>query len=107
MQQLTPAELASWLNDPSREPPVLLDVREAWEHERVIIDGSVPLPMSQIVARLSELEPNRDCVTICHHGMRSMQVAMFLERSGFPRVYNLQGGIDAWAREVDPRLPRY
>lgn len=107
MQQITPAELASWLNDTSREPPMLLDVREGWEHERVHIEGSILMPMSQIVARLGELDPGRDCVTLCHHGMRSMQVAMFLERSGFSRVLNLQGGIDAWAREVDPRLPRY
>jgi rhodanese-related sulfurtransferase len=46
-------------------------------------------------------------VVVCHHGMRSYQVAMYLERAGFPRVYNLQGGIDAWAREIDPAMPRY
>lgn len=107
MQQLAPAELDSWLNDAGRPAPALLDVREAWEQDRALIAGSVTLPMSQIVERMSELDADRDWVVVCHHGMRSYQVAMYLERAGFPRVYNLQGGIDAWAREIDPAMPRY
>lgn len=107
MRQLAPAELDAWMKDGGRPAPALLDVREAWEQDRALIAGSVALPMSQIVERMSELDADRDWVVICHHGMRSYQVAMYLERSGFPRVYNLQGGIDAWAREIDPGMPRY
>jgi len=107
MQQLTPDALQSWMADGSRDQPALLDVREPWEHERCLIGGSVPLPMSQVVDRADELDPSRQWVVICHHGMRSMQVGMYLERLGFPNVFNLQGGIDAWAREVEPGMARY
>jgi rhodanese-related sulfurtransferase len=107
MQQLPPAALQSWMADRSRDQPALLDVREPWEHELCLIAGSVPLPMSQVVDRAGELDPAREWVVICHHGMRSMQVGMYLERHGFPSVFNLQGGIDAWARELEPGMARY
>ena len=107
MQSVGPQELDQWRRDVSRPAPALLDVRDPWEHERCLIEGSVALPMSQVVAKLDELDRDRDWVVICHHGMRSMQVAMYMERSGFPRVFNLQGGVDAWARMVDPAMSRY
>jgi rhodanese-related sulfurtransferase len=107
MKQITPAQLAAWMADASRPRPVLLDVREAWEHERARIAGSQLLPMGQIPARFAELDPARDIVAICHHGSRSQQVAMFLERNGFANVHNLSGGMDAWSMTVDPSVPRY
>ena len=58
-------------------------------------------------ARLTELEPNRETVVVCHHGVRSAQVAMYLARMGFEHVLNLSGGIDAWSEEADPSTPRY
>jgi len=107
VKQITPAELAAWLADKGREQPALLDVREPWEHEKARIAGSQLVPMGQVQARLAEIGKHREVVAICHHGGRSMQVAMFLEKSGFPKVHNLAGGIDAWSRTVDPSIPTY
>jgi rhodanese-related sulfurtransferase len=89
------------------EPPLLLDVREPWELAICRIEGSRMLPMHRIPASLSELDPERETVVICHHGIRSRQVALYLERQGFSRVINLSGGVDAWAREVDPAMAVY
>ncbi|HKT65257.1 rhodanese-like domain-containing protein [Burkholderia sp. 22313] len=107
MQILTPAMLAQWLGDPARPAPVVLDVREPWEISTAQIAGSVSIPMQQIPARSEELDDEAEIVCVCHHGMRSAQVAMFLESRGFTKLYNLQGGIDAWSRDVDPSVPRY
>ena len=107
MQSLRAPGLAEWLADPGRPVPQLLDVREPWEVGVCAMPGAVPIPMGQIPARTGELDPDRPVVCICHHGMRSMQVAIFLERRGFSQVWNLSGGIDAWAREVDPSCPTY
>ena len=107
MQQISPAQLAAWLADGSREKPVLLDVREPWEYQRARLEGSQLVPMREVPARLAEIEESKDVVAICHHGGRSMQVALFLEKQGFQRVHNLMGGIDAWSRTVDPAVPVY
>jgi len=107
MKQITPAQLAAWMADASRPRPVLLDVRETWEHDQARIEGSQLVPMGQIARRFTELDPEREIVAICHHGARSMQVAMFLERNGFANVHNLSGGMDAWSTTVDPSVPRY
>ena len=107
MQQITPTELAAWLADESREPPLLLDVREPWEFQTCHIAGSVAMPMALVPIRQQELPDDRSVVCICHHGARSMQVAYFLERAGFDQVINLAGGIDAWALQVDRSMPTY
>ena len=107
MKQISASELAAWLADKNREQPLLLDVREPWEHDKARIAGSQLVPMGQIQARLPELDDEKEVVAICHHGGRSMQVAMFLEKSGFSKVHNLAGGIDAWSRTVDPSVPLY
>jgi rhodanese-related sulfurtransferase len=107
MKQITPAQLAAWLGDASRPKPLLLDVREPWEHEQARIEGSQLVPMGEIVARVGELDRTREVVAICHHGGRSLQVAMFLEKNGFANVHNLSGGVDAWSRTVDPSVPLY
>lgn len=90
---------------------LLLDVREPWEVALGQIDlpGAQTLawPMQSIPGRLTELDPSRPIVCICHHGMRSAQVVAFLERAGHRSVYNLAGGTDAWSTQVDPALPRY
>lgn len=104
---MTPAQLKAWLDDAGREPPVLLDVREPWEHERARIEGATLIPMREVPARLNEIAEGREVVAICHHGTRSMHVAMFLEKQGFNEVHNLVGGIDAWSRTVDPAVPTY
>ncbi len=70
------------------------------------IAGSRHIPMNQIPARLEELPRDTDIAVICHHGLRSQQVAIYLQRMGFP-VINLEGGVDAWARDIDPDMSRY
>jgi rhodanese-related sulfurtransferase len=107
MKQISPAQLAAWLADESRPKPLLLDVREPWEHEKARIEGSQLVPMGEIPARVGEIHAGREIVAICHHGGRSMQVAMFLEKNGFANVHNLSGGMDAWSRTVDPSVPLY
>lgn len=106
MNQLTVQSLAQWLADPARPAPLLLDVREAWEVQTASLPGIQHIPMQEIPARVAEIDPAREIVSICHHGGRSMQVAVFLERQGL-KVHNLTGGMDAWSREVDPTVPRY
>ena len=107
MNQISASQLKAWLDDATREPPVLLDVREPWEYDKARIAGSQLVPMREVPARASEIDPDKEVVAICHHGGRSMQVAMFLEKQGFRRVHNLTGGIDAWSRTVDPSVPTY
>lgn len=107
MRQITPPELAAWLADEAREQPLLLDVREPWEFERARIAGAELVPMREVAGRLGEIDPARPIVAICHHGGRSLQVAMFLERNGYNKVHNLAGGVDAWSRSVDPAVPLY
>jgi rhodanese-related sulfurtransferase len=107
MKQITPAALAAWIADDGRSKPLLLDVREPWEYQTARIEGSKLVPMGEVAARLDELDQDREVVAICHHGGRSMQVAMYLEKNGFPKVHNLAGGVDAWSRNVDPSVPLY
>jgi len=91
--------------------PVVLDVREPWEVQAasLVLDGAptICIPMNEVPRRLAELDRRQPVLCLCHHGMRSLQVAMFLERQGFDQVFNIAGGIDAWSREVDATVPLY
>ena len=107
MRNIAPTELAAWLSDPDRDRPLLLDVREPWEWQTARIEGSQHIPMREVPARVGEIDRNQEVVAICHHGGRSQQVAMLLEKSGFAKVHNLVGGVDAWSRTVDPAVPLY
>jgi rhodanese-related sulfurtransferase len=107
MKQITPSQLAAWLADEGREKPLLLDVREPWEFEKARIAGAELVPMREIAGRLDEINPARPIVAICHHGGRSLQVAMFLEKNGYNNVHNLAGGVDGWSKTVDPAVPLY
>lgn len=91
------------------EELVLIDCREADEHALARIAGARLLPMSEWLARVDELEPlrGRPIVVHCHHGGRSLRVTHWLRANGFPLAQNLAGGIDQWAVEIDPALPRY
>ncbi len=107
MQRLSAARVHELL--PTTDT-VLLDVREPWELDIAHIDGAVNLPMGSVpgAVQSGELEPDeRDIVVICHHGVRSLQVAYYLESAGFTRVVNMEGGIDAWSQSVDATVPRY
>jgi rhodanese-related sulfurtransferase len=104
MRQLSAQQAATLL---AQGRARLLDVREAWEYELVHVDGALHVPMGEIPSRCAELPADEPLIVICHHGMRSLQVAQFLAARGFADVANLDGGIDAWAAAVDPTLARY
>ncbi len=112
MKQVDAAALRELVAALGGDPPaMLLDVREPWEVAlgQIEVAGAIHLavPMNSIAQRLGELDRAQPTVCICHHGMRSAQVATFLEHRGFESVYNLTGGTDAWSAQVDARLPRY
>ncbi len=88
---------------------LLLDCRERDEHATANIAQAVLLPMSELAARVAELEPHRqrEIVVHCHHGGRSLRVTNWLREQGFDQVQSLSGGIDAWSLQIDPRVPRY
>jgi rhodanese-related sulfurtransferase len=86
---------------------IVLDVREPEEIAIARFPDSTHIPMGDISSRLSELDPGAEWVVVCHHGVRSAQVAMYLAHMGFERVSNLNGGIDAWSLTADPATPRY
>lgn len=86
---------------------VLLDVREPWEFDICHIAGSVNIPMSRIVSNVNELDRSATIIVICHHGTRSHHVGNFLENSGFEHIINLDGGVNAWAEQIDLQMPRY
>lgn len=106
VQPLKPLQLRDWLVE-QNETPIVLDVREPWEIAICALPGSIPIPMGEIPERVNELPKNKPIVVICHHGVRSMQVAYYLNDAGFENVYNLTGGIDAWASEVDSSAATY
>ena len=99
MRHMAAQQLHSWLASDGR-PVELLDVREPWEFNVCRLEGSRLIPLSQLPTRLGELDPDRTTVVICHHGVRSLRAAAYLESFGFGDVVNLSGGIDAWARTV-------
>ena len=107
MKEVSARELAAWLADDLRERPILLDVREPWEMRICGIEGSEKVPMQALPSRLHSLDARRPIVCICHHGRRSAHVAMYLAHQGCDDVYNLTGGVDAWARQVDAAMPTY
>jgi rhodanese-related sulfurtransferase len=104
--ELTPRE---FLDRRERgEDMTLLDVREDWELEKAPVPSDiVHIPMGEIEERIAELDPKKDTVVICRSGARSAQVAQYLAHQGFGKVFNLSGGILAWSRVIDPRIPQY
>lgn len=110
--QIRPSQLSAWLETARvHGAPVVLDVREPTELRvaSITADGFdlVTIPMGVIPARLNELDPGQPIACLCHHGARSMQVAMFLQAQGFAQVANIAGGIHAWSAELDPSVPTY
>jgi rhodanese-related sulfurtransferase len=105
IREISPLELKARLD--RGDKPLVLDVREPEEIAIAAFPDAVNIPMGEIPSRLAELDPNRETVVVCHHGIRSAQVALYLGQMGFERVLNLAGGIDAWAIEAEPATPRY
>ncbi len=89
------------------DAPALIDVREPHEFRIARIPGAQLIPLGALAGRVGELDGGREIVLHCHHGQRSMRALELLRSAGFARLRNLKGGIDAWAREVDPSVPRY
>jgi rhodanese-related sulfurtransferase len=113
--QVRPADFAAWLASVAQshplDAPLVLDVREPYELGWAQLAPSsfrvIAIPMGQIPQRLVELDPDQPIACLCHHGVRSMQVARFLASNGFGQVVNIDGGIDAWSAEVDNAIARY
>ena len=107
IRQIAPAELAAWRADAARPAPVVIDVREPWEFDYCRIEGSVLIPLGELAARSDEVPGDRPLVIVCHHGNRSWHAAAMLLQGGFGDVYNLRGGVEKWAADVDPTMKRY
>ncbi|MBV8632355.1 MAG: sulfurtransferase [Silvibacterium sp.] len=106
--EITTRQLNELLVARNSEEVVLLDVREPWEFQAAHIQGSTLIPMGDVPSRaFAELDPEARIVAICHHGIRSMNVAVWLRNQGFENAQSLRGGIDAWSAEVNPSIPRY
>ena len=91
------------------ERPLLVDVRQPWEHELSRLPGSLLLPLGELPSRAAEVQPapGQLVVCYCHHGVRSLHAAEILSRAGLPDAVSLAGGIDAWSLQIDPSVPRY
>lgn len=89
------------------DAPLIVDVREPWEHNIASLPGATLIPMNTVPARMGELDRGSEIVVYCHHGVRSWNVAAYLAQNGFASVKNLTGGIDSWARRVDPSMRKY
>jgi len=86
----------------------LLDDREAWGVEKSHLEDSKNSPMGDVPTRANqELDPDEHIVVMCHHGVRSLSVTTWLRQQGFEKVQSMRGGIDGWARTVDPKVPLY
>lgn len=83
-------------------------MREPWELATARIEGSLPMPMGEVAVRAhQELDPEERLLVVCHHGVRSMNVTVWLRNQGFEHAQSVRGGIDAWSLEVDPAVGRY
>ncbi|UFS57111.1 sulfurtransferase [Comamonadaceae bacterium M7527] len=113
MIQIQPNQLNDWLAQlDTQAKPVVLDVREPHEFELASPNANeafeiIRMPMRSVPEAVHALDKDRPIACLCHHGSRSMQVAMFLENMGYAVVANISGGIDAWSTELDTSVPRY
>jgi rhodanese-related sulfurtransferase len=105
MDEITPQDLKARLAQ--RPAPLLLDVRQDWETKLCRLENAVHIPTEEIELRTDELNPDDEIVVYCHQGVRSAAVAAYLRGRGFTNVRNLAGGLDSWARAVDPGMRRY
>lgn len=104
-QSISPKQLAERLN--AGEKLRFIDVREPQEFEIARLENAELLPLSRFNEWIDTLDAAEEIVVMCHHGIRSANVCMFLVRNGFEKVFNLDGGIDLWSFEVDENIPRY
>lgn len=107
MREITVEALAERLE--KGEPTVLVDVREHWEHEIAHLPESILAPLGVLPDHVDEIPEAEDALVVvyCHHGIRSLGGAAILQRLGIEKAVSLAGGIDAWSRRIDPKVPRY
>jgi rhodanese-related sulfurtransferase len=103
--QITPAEAKAHLD--SGATALLVDVREPWETQICQIAGAQLIPMGSIPNNLQKLDVAGEVICYCHHGMRSLDVAVWWRGQGVEGARSLSGGIDRWSAEIDPSVPRY
>jgi rhodanese-related sulfurtransferase len=106
--EITPADARDKLANDTKS--VLIDVREPEEYALAHIDESLLIPMQSVPAELQKLEAladEGDLLVLCHHGVRSLQVAAWLHARGIENASSIAGGIDRWSIEIDPEVPRY
>lgn len=115
MQSIHPEQIDQWVAQAREQAPgtepIVLDVREPWELQTASVKAEgfalVAMPMRSVPARYLELDRSQPIACLCHHGMRSAQVAHFLTNQGFEQVVNIHGGISAWSQQRDPSVPMY
>ena len=105
MQELSATDAALLLQDKPDET-LLLDVRETVELQQAAVADALHIPMNEIPERLDEIDREKTVICMCHVGGRSAHVAAYLQSQGFEKIYNLTGGIEAWARDVDAGVIR-
>jgi rhodanese-related sulfurtransferase len=105
IQKLSPGDVKKILEE--NESARLIDVREEWEYQKAKIENSELMPLSNFITNLNNLSKDDNLIIYCHHGVRSLQVCNYLEKLGFKNLINLEGGIDAWSKEVDSSIPIY
>lgn len=103
-REISVEKLREWLD--AGTTLTLLDVREPWETAICRLPGSVLVPLAALPQRVGELPADGPVVVVCHHGIRSANAANWLRRQGRAAI-NLAGGIDAWARRIDPDMEVY
>ena len=106
MEEKTPIEVKEMIDS----NPVLkiIDVREQWEFDKCHIEKSTHIPMGKIPDSIDFFKDTGEYVLVCHHGIRSRTVALYLEQNGITtNLYNLTGGIEKWSDDVDPSLEKY
>jgi len=104
MQRMQATELAHYLTTSN---PLLVDVREPWEFEICQLANSINIPMGSIPNHLQQIQEADECVIICHHGVRSLNVIQYLIKQDIDHLINLDGGVDAWAQAVDRDMAVY
>jgi rhodanese-related sulfurtransferase len=105
MSEISPQELKARLD--GQAALLLLDVRQDWETQICRLPNAVHIPIEELEQRVDELDPQDQIVVYCHQGVRSAAVAEYLRSVGFRDVKNLSGGLDLWARTIDPSMRRY
>lgn len=103
--EISPRETQDLL---ARDEKVLfVDVREKWEYDTAHLEGSTLIPLGDIPANLQRIDSAEAIVLFCHHGMRSLDAAVWLRSQGVEGARSMAGGIDRWSAEIDPAVPRY